>query len=56
MRKLISLLLYIINKMVQIAIICLYLFVGSMFCVIMVGMGYGAIKETIKLYNGEKPQ
>jgi len=56
MRKLISLLLYTVKRLVQIAIICLFLLVGSMFCVILVGMGYGAIKETIKLYNGEKPQ
>lgn len=56
MRKLISLLFAIMGRMVQIAIICIYLFVGSMVCVIIAGMGYGAFKETIKLYNGEKTE
>jgi hypothetical protein len=56
MCKLLSLLLYAVNRLVLMAFICIYLFVGSMFCVIIVSMGYGAFKETIKFYNGEKSQ
>lgn len=55
MGKILSILSYIIGKVVTIFLICLYLFVGSMGLVILAGLSYGAVKETIKLYNGEKP-
>ena len=55
MGKILSILSYIIGKVVTIFLICLYLFVGSMGLIILAGLSYGAVKETIKLYNGEKP-
>lgn len=55
MTKILSILSYLLGKVVTIFLICLYLFVGSMGIIILAGLSYGAVKETIKLYNGEKP-
>jgi hypothetical protein len=53
--KLLAIIGYIFGKVVTMFLICLYLFVGSMGLIILAGLSYGAVKETIKLYNGEKP-
>lgn len=54
-KRLLVIIEYVLSKVVLIFLMCLYLFVGSLSFVIIAGLGYGAVKETIKLYNGEKP-
>ena len=53
LRKTLKVIEYTLIKVVQVFFICLYLLVGSVGLVIITGMVYGGIKETIKLYNGE---
>ena len=50
-KKLLSIIEYTIGKLVKIFFICLYLLVGSVGLVIMAGLSYGAVKETIKYFN-----
>lgn len=53
LRKTLKVIEYTLIKVVQMFFICLYLLVGSVGLVIITGMVYGGIKETIKFYNGE---